>query len=71
MLRCDNCKAAFIRGVFLSAGTVTDPEKGYHLETDFLDAWACTNFAALLILEGLEPKRMTRKNEEVCSYTNP
>lgn len=68
MLRCANCKAAFIRGVFLSAGTLTDPEKGYHLETDFLDTWACTNFAALLILEGLEPKRMTRKNEEVLYY---
>ncbi len=26
------CFAAFIRGAFLSAGTVTDPEKEYHLE---------------------------------------
>jgi len=26
------CKAAFFRGAFLAGGSVTDPEKGYHLE---------------------------------------
>ena len=26
------CKAAFLRGAFLSGGSVTDPTKGYHLE---------------------------------------
>ena len=26
------CKAAFLRGAFLSGGSVTDPEKGYHFE---------------------------------------
>jgi DNA-binding protein WhiA len=26
------CKAAFLRGAFLAGGSVTDPEKGYHLE---------------------------------------
>lgn len=28
----DCCKAAFLRGAFLSGGSVTDPIKGYHLE---------------------------------------
>lgn len=28
----DCCRAAFIRGVFLACGTVTSPEKEYHLE---------------------------------------
>ena len=28
----DCCKAAFLRGAFLSGGSVTDPEKGYHME---------------------------------------
>ncbi len=28
----DCCKLAFLRGAFLSGGSVTDPEKGYHLE---------------------------------------
>ena len=26
------CRAAFLRGAFLTGGSVTDPEKGYHLE---------------------------------------
>ena len=26
------CRAAFLRGAFLAGGSVTDPEKGYHLE---------------------------------------
>ena len=26
------CKAAFLRGAFLAGGSVTDPDKGYHLE---------------------------------------
>ena len=26
------CKAAFLRGAFLAGGSVTDPEKGYHIE---------------------------------------
>lgn len=28
----DCCKAAFLRGAFLAGGSVTDPEKGYHIE---------------------------------------
>jgi len=28
----DCCKAAFLRGAYLAGGSVTDPEKGYHLE---------------------------------------
>ena len=28
----DCCKAAFLRGAFLAGGSVTDPDKGYHLE---------------------------------------
>ena len=32
MVEVDCCKAAFLRGAFLAGGSVTDPEKGYHLE---------------------------------------
>ena len=31
-LRCDDCTSHFVRGVFLSAGTVSDPAKSYHME---------------------------------------
>ena len=32
MVEEDCCKAAFLRGAFLSGGSVTDPGKGYHME---------------------------------------
>jgi len=31
-LRCKDCLSHFVRGVFLSSGTVNDPQKSYHLE---------------------------------------
>ena len=45
------CKRAFIRGAFLTAGSVTDPKKSYHLEIVFTRekrrwlcrrCWACS-----------------------------
>ena len=30
--RCPECKAAFLRGFFLGAGSLTDPSIGFHLE---------------------------------------
>lgn len=32
VLEEDCCKASFLKGAFLAGGSVTDPEKGYHLE---------------------------------------
>ena len=32
ILEEDCCRAAFLKGAFLAGGSVTDPEKGYHLE---------------------------------------
>ncbi len=31
-LRCSECTSSFVRGVFLSSGTINDPQKSYHLE---------------------------------------
>ncbi len=32
MVENNCCKAAFLRGAFLAGGSVTDPDKGYHME---------------------------------------
>lgn len=32
ILRLDCCRKAFLRGIFLAAGSISDPEKSYHLE---------------------------------------
>ena len=68
MFRCPNCTGAFVRGAFLSAGTLTDPEKSYHLEMSFTTEAAADGLAALLAELSLEPKRMTRKTEHVLYY---
>lgn len=31
-LRCDECAAHFVRGVFMAVGTINDPEKSFHME---------------------------------------
>lgn len=31
-IKCHSCREAFIRGAFVGCGTVSDPEKSYHLE---------------------------------------
>lgn len=31
-IECDRCPAAFLRGVFLSCGNISDPNKRYHME---------------------------------------
>lgn len=31
------CRKSFLRGVFLASGSVTDPDKGYHMELVFAD----------------------------------
>ncbi|MCI8388468.1 MAG: DNA-binding protein WhiA [Clostridiales bacterium] len=68
LFRCPSCETAFIRGAFLSAGTLTDPDKSYHLEMSMSSNELADNFAALLTEAELEPKRMIRKNENVLYY---
>lgn len=68
MFKCQNCRAAFVRGAYMSSGTANDPEKGYHLEMNFPKEEAVCNMSELLFDIGLEHKRMTRKNEFVIYY---
>lgn len=37
MIKASCCKRAFLRGAFLSVGSMSDPTKGYHLEFDCTD----------------------------------
>ena len=65
---CDHCASAFLRGVFLSCGTVTDPEKTYHLE--FLTGYeqrtaALEAFLAETITH--TPKRLKRRGRNAVS----
>ncbi len=61
------CKRAYLRGAFLSVGSVSDPEKGYHLE------FACTNEALAkqlreLICEFEIEARMIKRTRHYVVY---
>ncbi len=68
MFKCPGCQAAFIRGAFLAAGTVTNPDKSYHLELSLSSPELAENISVLLAEVGLEPKSTPRKNENVLYY---
>lgn len=60
----DSCAAAFLRGVFLSCGAVTDPSKDYHMEFSVPYMKLSQDLAAFLArLDGLqmEPGTTNRK----------
>ena len=65
---CEHCASAFLRGVFISCGTVTDPEKTYHLE--FMTGYeqrtaALDSFLSETI--GHYPKRLKRRGRNGIS----
>ncbi|MBE5905311.1 MAG: DNA-binding protein WhiA [Lachnospiraceae bacterium] len=59
------CKRAFIRGVFLAAGSVTDPEKGYHFEVVFRKEENAKQFIEQLAFFEIEGKTTERKGSIV------
>lgn len=60
------CRAAFLRGAFLAGGSVTDPEKGYHLEFTTTHATvARETFALMHESLGFAPKSASRGGGQV------
>lgn len=63
---CD--RAAFFRGAFLTGGSVTDPEKRYHLELATSHYHVSRELQALLPESGLRPKETTRKANYITYF---
>ena len=72
------CKAAFLRGAFLAGGSVTDPEKGYHMEISTTHS-AVARETYLLMHESMNVNPKTAKrgggqvlyikqSELICDY---
>lgn len=59
------CIHAFLRGFFLSSGTVADPEKGYRLELVTRHRQLCDDLETLLQEQGFSPIRTTRRSQQV------
>ena len=68
LLEEEHCRTAFLRGAFLSGGSVTDPMKGYHLELATSHYHVGRELPALLREAGFEPKETERKGNHVVYF---
>lgn len=60
LLEEDCCRTAFLRGAFLAGGSVTDPEKRYHLELATSHVPASREVQALMEEMGFLPRTIRR-----------
>lgn len=68
LLEEDCCRAAFLRGAFLSGGSVTEPAKRYHLELATSHTQASRELLALLADMGCRPKQTVRGGWQVTYF---
>lgn len=68
LLEKDCCRRAFLRGAFLAGGSVTDPEKRYHLELSTTHMKVSRETETLLREMDLEAKQTERKGSHVLYY---
>ncbi|MBP5272532.1 MAG: DNA-binding protein WhiA, partial [Clostridia bacterium] len=68
VLQDDGCFAALLRGAFLTAGTITDPEKDYHLEFLLSTKSLCSDLMELMRESGLSPKYVQRGGLHVIYF---
>ena len=59
---CESCVALFLRGAFLSTGTLNDPHKSFHLEFLLADEGSAAVLSVILARLGYPPRRIARKN---------
>lgn len=65
VLEDEECKKAFIRGAFLGGGSISDPEKNYHLEFVVSNEDFAENLMELINSLGFNSKIVGRKNSYV------
>ncbi len=65
---CKNCLSAFLRGAFLSSGTVTDPNKDFHLELKTKDEPIAISIHALLSSDGFNAHISKRGNYHIVYF---
>lgn len=68
LLEKNCCKRSFIRGAFLGAGTVLQPENAYHLEFVTHHAKLSEHFTELLTSLGLDGRMVVRKSNYVIYF---
>ena len=68
MLEEDCCRVSFLRGAFMAGGSVTDPEKRYHLELSTSHVQASREVSALLQEMGFLPRSVMRGGSAVIYF---
>ena len=70
MLEENHCRVSFMRGAFLAGGSVTSPEKRYHLElvTDHFNVSRET--VSMLMEMGFMPKLVSRSGNYIIYFKN-
>ncbi|MFQ9411399.1 MAG: DNA-binding protein WhiA [Evtepia gabavorous] len=68
MLEETHCRLSFLRGAFLAGGSVTDPQKGYHLELATTHLRVSRELDTLLLELGYAPKETTRKANYITYF---
>ena len=61
LLEEDCCRTAFLRGAFLAGGSVTDPEKRYHMELATNHKQASREVSRLLEEMGFLPRSVQQR----------
>jgi hypothetical protein len=59
------CKRAYLRGLFLACGSMTNPSRAYHLEWVFHDEEMAQNVQVLLAELNISAQHSVRKNQHV------
>lgn len=62
LLEEECCKRSYVKGVFLGCGSISDPEKGYHLEFVNNSELHAQDFSKLLTNYNLKVRIVVRKN---------
>ena len=62
------CRIAFLRGAFMAGGSVTDPEKRYHLELATSHMRVSREVYSLLMEQGFYPKDTTRGGNSILYF---
>jgi DNA-binding protein WhiA len=65
VIQHDCCKRAFIRGAFLSSGSISDPQKGYHFEIVYPDENKAQQLQEVIRSFHIDAKIVQRKKSHV------
>ena len=68
LLEKECCQRAFLRGAFLAGGSVTDPEKRYHLELSTTHQSVSRETGRLLVEMNLAAKETERKGSAILYF---